>query len=128
MKKVEKGKEEIADLNFKRNEHERKKVRIVEIIIVSIPVVLTDLVEFFLPGVGMLIGIPIQGFIILWAFLRRLHGRIEIKLIAGLVTDKVLGGVLPIMTIVLWVLIWLNNRFSKKQIKKITDILTGHIT
>lgn len=117
----------LDELEAERNEAERKRVFFVEATFVVLFTAFSDLAEFFLPVLSWVITIPISGFIILWAFLRRLHGRFEIKWGLGKVIDYVTGGVFPIATPVILLLIWLNNRLSKKQIKQIDDIFHGHL-
>jgi len=117
----------LDELEAERNEAEHKRVMFVEAFFVVLFVALSDLAEFFLPVLSWTITIPVSGFIVLWAFLRRLHGRFEIKWALGKIGDYITSGIFPIGTLVVVVLIWLNNRLSKKQIEKIDNIFHGHL-
>jgi len=117
----------LDELEAERNEAERKRVMFVEAFFIILFAAFSDLAEAFIPILSWVITIPISGFIILWAFLRRLHGRFEIKWALGKAADYLTSGVFPIGTIVVLTLIWLNNRFSKKTIKQIEDVLHGHL-
>jgi len=117
----------LDELEAERNEAEHKRVFFVEATFVVLFAAFSDLIETFVPILSWAITIPISIFIVLWAFLRRLHGRLEIKWGLGKVIDYATGGVFPIATPVILILIWLNNRLSKKQIKQIEDIIHGHL-
>jgi len=141
MAKKVKGGESIEELEFKHDEARRAKIGGAEayfLIAFSVIADIIDIIAFVLlfTGVGALIAaifkffsFMITGAIVMWSFLRRLHGRVQVKvvviLILGHIFDELTLGLLPIKTIVIVIVIWLNNHFTKKQLKEILGVLKG---
>lgn len=120
---------DLADLKFQKNEAERKKVLFVEASFVVLFAVVADSIEALvvIPWLGGLITVPISIGILLWAWLRRLHGRFEVKIAVAQLMDFVFGAVFPIRTISLLIIIWLNNHVSKKNIERLDKVLHGRL-
>jgi len=139
MAKKVRGGENIEELEFKHDEARRAKIGGVEayfLIVFSVIADILDIIAFVLAltVVGALIAVilkffslMISGLIVMWSFLRGLHGRFVIKaviiLILGFILDELSMGLLPIKTISLVIVIWLNNHFTKKQLKEILSVL-----
>jgi len=114
---------DLADLEFQKNDAERKKILFVEAIFVMLFTIFSDLVEFFVPLFSWIITLPISIATMMWAYLRGLHGRFELKWAAGKIVDYMTSGIFPIATIVMLVLIPLNNHVSKDILKRIESVL-----
>ncbi len=115
------------DLEFEKNSSRKAKIGLAETIIFTLFSIVADIFEL-IPFIGLIVGIPISFAIILWTFLRGVHGRFAIKIavarILSFVADAVLfGGFLPIRTIALIITIWLNNHLEEKNIKRVVEIL-----
>lgn len=139
MAKKVKGGESIEELEFKHDEARRAKIGGVEayfLIVFSVIADILDIIAFVLAltVAGALIAVilkffslMISGFIVMWSFLRGLLGRFVIKaviiLILGFILDELSMGLLPIKTISIVIVIWLNNHFTKKQLKEILSVL-----
>jgi len=128
------------DLEHGRDSSEKAKISLPETIIFVMLSLFTDTIEFLaglanvLPVVGQAIwfivwifGIFVSATIILWTFIRGVHGRraakIAVARIVFFAADSVLLGFLPIRTITLVITIWLNNHWESKNIHGILGLL-----
>ena len=133
--------EDPDELERKRDNSERAKTSMPETIIFTLIALFTDTIEYLaglanvLPVLGQAIwfmvwvfGLFVSAIIILWSFIRGVHGSRAIKFgvyrIIGFMFDAALAGFLPIRTIVLVVTIWLNNRLENKEIDRLVGLLS----
>ena len=135
------GEEDPDELEHKRDNSEKAKIGLPETIIFTLLALFADAVEFLgasaniLPVIGQAIwfftwifGLIVSLIILLWTFIRGVHGRSAIKIavarIVGFLLDSALIGWLPIRTVVLIVTIWLNNHLENKEIDRVVSLLS----
>jgi len=125
------------------NEAEHKRVYFAEAFFVVLFAAFQDLLEIaIILLITSVIGIILAIFfvflwalitfgLIMWLFIRRIHGRFTVRYgiygILKLLDVTLTLGLFPAGTIAMLIVIWLNNRFSKKTIKQIEDIIHGHL-
>ena len=134
------GGEDPEELEHQRNNSEKAKITLPETIIFTMLSLFTDTIEILaglvniLPVLGQAIwfivwvfGIFVSAIIILWSFIRGVHGRYGIKMavtrIIGFVFDSALAGILPIRTLTLIITIWINNHLEGKNINRLVSLL-----
>lgn len=112
------------------------KITLPEIILTVSASSVADIAEFLgtlalaIPVIGVAIyglcyifGLVVSGGLFLWSSLRGVSGSFFVKrlviMTAGLLADEATGGGLPIRTITLIIVIYLNNRFEEGTKNKI---------
>ena len=78
-------------------------------------------------GLSFFFGIFVSAGLFTWSMLRGVNGSFFVKrlliLALGFILDEATLGILPIRTITLIIVIWLNNHFEQKKLEEIFGIL-----
>ncbi len=133
------------ELELELENSEKAKISLPEIIIFMILAGSSDAFELFsafvfgVPVIGQIIwimallyGFFVSSITLFWSIFRDVSGGFVVKqivkrkivpLIVGFTADSFTGGFLPIRTITLGIVIWLNNKLTEQQRDKILKLL-----
>ncbi len=85
------------------------------------------IVGWALWGLSFSFGIFVSAGLFIWSMFRGVNGSFFVKrlliLALGFILDEATLGILPIRTLTLIIVIWLNNHFEKKKIEEIVGYL-----
>ena len=136
-----------SELKLEFEDSEKAKISLPETIIFIIIAGSADAFELFsafafaIPVIGQAIwimaliyGFFVSAIILFWSIIRGASGGFIVgrivkrkiaPLIAGFTVDFFTGGFLPIRTITLIIVIWLNNKFTEKHRDKILKLISS---
>ena len=144
MSKGEEKNLSVEGLEHEKNTSERTKIGLVEIVIVLLVSITSEVFEWvgdaanIIPVVGQAIwlftyggGSVISAGLFLWSFIRGMYNdkKVVLKLalmIGGPVVDIFTLGVFP-ETLTLVAAIIIHNRLEGKNIQRLTKVLEGHL-
>jgi hypothetical protein len=127
------------EANEKIAQQEKAHIGLAETVMVVLAAFVGDLVEMFIPYVGAFFGLLVSALIFLWTLMRGMGNHFYLKKLvinsSGLVLDTAVTFAGPallllfyyllnfIRTLTVIITIWLNNKFTKKEIGKIKNVL-----
>lgn len=126
MKKGQEKSLSVEGLEHGKNEAMRKKVLFVEATFVVLLAISVDVIQLIPFYIGEVLAFPILAGVFTWTFIRGVHGRYLINIPLNII-DNATDGWLPLATIAILIVIWLNNHLEEETIKRITKVLGGHL-
>jgi hypothetical protein len=118
----------LSDLDFELREAEKKKIGFVEATLLVFFALAEDIIQLIPLFIGEIIASPITIGLLVWTIMRDISGRFFVRralkitfYVVANAIDIALDGWLPIATIVMIIVIFLNNRVSEKTLKQLDD-------